>query len=115
MSVEQRCGIVSKEERLSIRRQCVLLGLCRATFYYTPASESDENLKIMELLDSQYAETPFYGYRRLMAWLKAKGQDGNANRLCRLMGMAQREAGVRVQEPVPYFRLLQQPPTAPKS
>ena len=37
MSVGQRCGMVSKEERLSIRRQCVLLGLCRATFYYTPA------------------------------------------------------------------------------
>ena len=88
MSVGQRCGMVSKEERLSIRRQCVLLGLCRATFYYTPASESDENLKIMELLDSQYAETPFYGYRRLMALLKAKGHDVSANRLRRLMCMA---------------------------
>ena len=114
MSVGQRCGMVSKEERLSIRRQCVLLGLCRATFYYTPASESDENLKIMELLDSQYAETPFYGYRRLMALLKAKGHDVSANRLRRLMCMAQREAGVRVREPLPYFRLLQQPPPAPK-
>lgn len=30
MSVGQRCGMVSKEERLSIRRQCVLLGLWRS-------------------------------------------------------------------------------------
>ena len=73
-----------------------------------------ENLKIMELLDSQYAETPFYGYRRLMALLKAKGHDVSANRLRRLMCMVQREAGVRVREPLPYFRLLQQPPPAPK-
>ena len=28
--------------------------------------------------------------------------------------VAQREAGVRVREPLPYFRLLQQPPPAPK-
>jgi len=87
MSLEQRCGMVSKEEKLSVRQQCVLLGLCRATFYYTPSKESDDNLEIMKLLDSQYMETPFYGNRRLKALLKVKGYDVSANRLRRLMNM----------------------------
>ncbi len=85
MSLEERCEKVSSSEKLSIRRQCVLLGLCRATFYYTSASESEENLKIMELLDAQYFETPFYGQRRLQAWLQYQGYSVNVKRLRRLM------------------------------
>lgn len=85
MSVQERCGMVSQGERLSIRQQCVLLGICRSTFYYTHSTESEENLRIMELLDRQYFATPFYGQRRLQAWLRAQGYGVNIKRLRRLM------------------------------
>lgn len=46
---------------LSLRRQCELLGLNRATFYREPASETALNLELMRLIDAEYTRTPFYG------------------------------------------------------
>src|SRR6266852_5824578 len=54
---------------LSVRRQCELLGLNRSSLYYEPAEETSENLRLMRLLDKQYTACPFYGSRRLTAWL----------------------------------------------
>jgi putative transposase len=87
MSVKERKAMVSKEEKLNVRRQCDLLGLCRASLYYTPSEETAENLEIMRLLDRQYAVTPFYGQRRLQAWLEGEGYLVNIKRLRRLMGL----------------------------
>ena len=39
----------------------------------------------MRLLDRQYAITPFYGQRRLLAWLETEGCCVNIKRLRRLM------------------------------
>ena len=73
---------------LSVRHQCQLLGLNRSSFYCggaTPATESPENLALMRLLDEQYLATPFYGSRRIAAWLKHQGHDVNRKRVQRLM------------------------------
>jgi putative transposase len=40
---------------------------------------------VMQLLDRQYLETPFYGARKLAAWLKGKEQTVNRKRVRRLM------------------------------
>jgi putative transposase len=48
-------------------------------------SESEENLSIMRQLDEQYFNTPFYGVRRLTAWLKVQGYGINRKRVKRLM------------------------------
>lgn len=76
---------------LSIRQQCELLGLNRASYYYQPARVSDLNLKLMRLIDEQYTQTPFYGWRRMTAQLQ-RGLDYPVNgkrvrRLMRLMGL----------------------------
>lgn len=39
----------------------------------------------MKLLDSQYTETPFYGIRRMTAWLRTQGYQVNHKRVARLM------------------------------
>ena len=70
---------------LSIRRQCELLGLSRATYYYQPAQESDFNLKLMRLIDKQYLKTPFYGYPRMTVVLRKAGFAVNPKRIRRLM------------------------------
>jgi putative transposase len=75
---------------LSVRRQCVLLGLARASYYYQAGAESRENLRLMRLLDEQYTRTPFYGIRRMTVWLNAQGERVNhkrVQRLLRVMGL----------------------------
>lgn len=71
--------------RISIARQCVLVGLSRSSFYYVPTGESLENLQVMRLLAEQYTRTPFYGVRRMTAWLKGQGYVMNHTRVARLM------------------------------
>ena len=70
---------------VSLRRQCELIGLSRATFYYEPAKESALNLLLMRLIDEQYMKTPFYGRRRMTAHLVRAGYAINPKRVARLM------------------------------
>ena len=77
---------------LSIRRQCELLGVNRTSLYYQPVGESEENLRLMRLLDEQYTRTPFYGSRRMTAWLQGQGYEVNRKRLSRLMRLIGIEA-----------------------
>jgi putative transposase len=62
-----------------------LLGLSRASLYYEPAEESQENLRLMRLIDRQYTQVPFYGSRRMTAWLQSDGYAVNRKRVVRLM------------------------------
>jgi putative transposase len=83
---------------LSIRRQCELLGLNRATFYYQPATESPLNLVLMRLIDQQYTRTPFYGWPKMTVYLRQKlGQPLNHKRVQRLMHLM----GLRAIGPQP--------------
>jgi putative transposase len=77
---------------VSVRRQCALLGLNRSSFYYQGAQESEENLRLMRLLDAQYTRCPFYGSRKLMAWLQGQGEEVNRKRVQRLMRVMGLEA-----------------------
>jgi putative transposase len=77
---------------LSIRRQCELLGLNRSSYYLPPAVESEENLRLMRLIDQQYLKTPFYGSRRMTASLERSGEAVNRKRVQRLMALMGLEA-----------------------
>jgi len=61
--------MVSREEVLSITRQCELLDLARSSYYYVPEPVSAEELHLMRLIDQCYLELPFYGTRRIKDWL----------------------------------------------
>src|SRR6202012_1497629 len=77
---------------ISVRRQCELLGVNRSGLYYEPAGESEENLRLMRLLDEQYTRTPFYGSRKMAEWLGAQGFAVNRKRVSRLMELMGIEA-----------------------
>jgi putative transposase len=77
---------------IPIYRQCELLGLSRSTYYYEPARESEYNLELMRLIDEQYTKTPFYGSRRMTAWLRQQGYKVNRKRVQRLMRLMGIEA-----------------------
>lgn len=78
---------------ISVRRQCELLGLNRSNVYYEPVGESEENLRIMGWIDEQYTATPFFGSRRMAAWLREhKKLEVNRKRIARLMQVMGLEA-----------------------
>lgn len=70
---------------LSIRRQCDLVDLHRSYYYFRPATESQENLAIMRLIDEEYMRHPFLGHRKFKPYLKERGFIVNEKRLLRLM------------------------------
>jgi putative transposase len=85
-TVELKRALIERDHpQLSVRRQCELLGLNRATLYYRPARESALNLELMRLIDEQYLQTPFYGWPRMTAHLRRRGYQVNGKRIRRLM------------------------------
>lgn len=81
--------IEGENKRLSIQRQCELLEIARSSYYYEAVPESEYNLILMRLMDEQFLETPFYGYRRMHQRLVDLGYEANikrVRRLWRLMG-----------------------------
>ena len=76
---------------LPISQQCRLLAVSRASLYRRPGELSAEDLAIMALIDRQYLARPYYGSRRMAAWLATQGHVVNrkrAQRLMRLLGLA---------------------------
>lgn len=81
----KRSLIEAGHEHLSLVRQCELVGLARSSLYYQPRGVSEENVLLMRLIDEQYTRTPFYGIRRMTAWLRGQGHQVNHKRVARLM------------------------------
>ena len=79
-------------DHLSVRRQCELLDINRSSVYLEPAAESEENLRLMRLIDQQFLLTPFYGSRRMTASLARSGETINRKRVQRLMAKMGLEA-----------------------
>jgi len=70
---------------LSIQSQCQLLGISSSSYYYQPQDISDEELRLLRLLDEQYLKTPFYGSRKMTIYLRSLGYAVNRKRVIRLM------------------------------
>src|SRR5438093_896835 len=70
---------------LSVARQCELVGLARASYYYRPVGASAEDRALLRLLDEQYTRTPFYGVRRMTWVLRQAGYAVNPKRVRRLL------------------------------
>jgi len=71
--------------KISVRKQSCLLQITRSNLYYTRKGESELNLKLMRLIDSQYLKTPFYGSRQMMRFLRREGYNVGRKRVRRLM------------------------------
>ena len=86
MSPGRRREMVDPEHpSLPIVRQCALLGVSRSSLYYRAKMASEADLTLMQDMDRQYLETPFYGSRRMKAWLGRNGMPVSRKRVQRLM------------------------------
>ena len=70
---------------MPIARQCELAHVSRSTIYYQKSPISTEELTLLRLLDEEYTRHPFYGSRKMVAFLKSKGYAVNRKRVQRLM------------------------------
>jgi putative transposase len=75
----------------SLKWQCEVLGLSRSSFYYQPVEPNAEDVVLMNLIDAQYTQTPFYGSRKMLVFLGTLGHAVNRKRIRRLM----REMGIQ--------------------
>lgn len=98
MSVAEKKALVEPENlSISISRQCELLGLARSSFYYEIQPETEQNLRLMAMLDKQYTARPYYGVRKMTAWLATQGEIVNHKRVRRLL----RKMGLEAIYPKP--------------
>ena len=91
MTLDQmRAAIEPDHYRISIVRQCELLGLPRSSLYYTSCRDTRYNELLMRLLDEQNLKIPCCGVDKMTAWLRRQGHPVNPKRirgLLRQMGI----------------------------
>jgi putative transposase len=78
--------------KLSVTRQCELLGLPRSSFYYEPQPPSEDDQQMMRRIDELYLAYPFYGSRQMARALRREGHTINRKRVQRLMRLMGLEA-----------------------
>jgi putative transposase len=96
-------------QQLSLVRQCILLDVSRASVYYRPVPTRAEDLELMALMDRQYLKTPFYGSRKMKAWLLQQGylvSRKRVRRLMRLMGLEAIYRRPNTSKPAPGHRIF---------
>ncbi len=78
-------GYITPDQKISIRRQCELVDLTRSSMYYEPVGESEENLKIMRLMDEHNLKHPTEGVLQIQDFLFLCGFLVNHKRVRRLL------------------------------
>jgi putative transposase len=110
MSAPDRRGLLDQHHgKLSIRRQCALLGLARSGVYRQRAPANDNDLAVMRRLDKLFTAWPFLGSRRMAAMLRSEGQHINRKRVQRLMrqmGIAALGPRPRTTKPAPGHQIF---------
>ena len=68
MNVEEKRAMIEREEcvTLSVRRQCEILELNRSSLYYTPAPMSEDDIRLMNVIDEEFTKRPCLGSRQMM-------------------------------------------------
>jgi len=101
---------IDQGDTVSVVRQCVLVGVSRATIYaqQKPGPVDENNLQLSRLIDEEYTRHPFYGSRRMVVFLKVAGYTANRKRvqgLMREMGLAGMAPGPNTSRPHPEHKI----------
>ena len=76
MAVEDKKKIIDHHSaKLSMSRQCQLIGLSRSSYYFKHQKLEKEACDIMNSIDEIFTKQPSYGTRRMMYALREKGYD----------------------------------------
>lgn len=100
--MNERKLLIDHTGRLSVRRQCLLLGIPRSCLSYVAAEESSDNLEMMRLMDVHFLLHPSYGVLRMQDHLIGVGHEINEKRVRRLL----RQMGIMAIYPKPNLSRL---------
>jgi putative transposase len=101
---DRRARLDRGHERLSVRRQCGLLGLARSGVYRSPPPAREDDAAAMRRIDALYTDHPFYGSRRIAFELKMSRK--RVQRLMRLTGIAALGPKPRTSKPAPGHKIV---------
>lgn len=92
LTLEKKRETIGKETDsiLSVRRQCELLSLNRSSLYYTAVPMDPDDIRLMDAIDKEFTQCPFYGVRKITRELRKDGYAvgrKRVRRLMRLMGL----------------------------
>lgn len=57
--------LIKREEKLSMTKQCRVIGLNRSSLYYQAKPYSEDELRIFNEIDKIYTDFPYYGHRKI--------------------------------------------------
>lgn len=111
--MDTRMNWIEPAGQLGISRQCALAQVPRASFYARQqrsgsGSTADADLLYMRLIDEEYTRHPFYGSRRMSAFLRGCGHTvcrKRVQRLMRCMGLAGMAPGPATSRPHPGHKI----------
>ncbi len=83
--MSERRAAIHHAHTLPKTRRCRLLAVPRSTAYYQDKPVSDDDLRVMRLIDEIHLRLPFYGSRRVGDELETLGERVNRKRVQRLM------------------------------
>ena len=100
MSRSQRRAMIDREEpKLSLVRSAPCWVSAAPSCTTCQPRPAPWTWSLMALIDQQYLKTPFYGSRRMTAWLSNHGHQVNRKRVRRLTRLIGLEAIYRVPTP----------------
>ena len=109
LPLERKRGLIEPAPpRLSIARQCALVGFSRSSVDDAAQGERAEHLQLRHWWDEQDTRTPVYGIRRMTVWRHQQGDAVHPTRVARLlrtMGWETIEPKPRLRQPHPERRL----------
>ena len=82
--------------------------MSRSGFYYEPTGHSPLNLLLMRLIDQEYTRHPFWGYRKMVTFLRALDYAVNKKRIARfmqIMGLQAMVPGPNTSRPAPQHKV----------
>jgi len=105
-----RQGWIAKFGAVAMVQQCILASVCRATIYTQrkPLWVDETDLLLCRLIDEEFTRHPFYGSRKMVAFLKVTGPPVNRKRVQRLtqqIGLAAIAPGPNTSRPHPEHKV----------
>lgn len=67
---EKRQLVCPSPKKMSVHKQCKIIGLPRSSYYFKPKGVSLFNQRLMKAIDRKFLDCPFYGVERMTVHLR---------------------------------------------
>ena len=105
MSAPDRRALLDHDhDKLSMRRQCTLLGVARSGVYRQRRPANNNDLAMMRRLDELFTAWPFLGSRRMAAMLRTEGHRINRKRVHRMITPERKPSNHDFRRPCRHHR-----------